>query len=295
MTTGVLHPGQMGSAIAAAVVAGGTEVLWCGAGRSRATATRAADAGLRPVPTLDSLLSASEVVLSVCPPASAEEIAMEVAARGFDGIYVEANAISVARSTRVASLFEGTGTRVVDAAIIGPPPTGGKSARLYLAGPEGDVSAVSDLFAGGPVDIVALGSAVGDASALKMAFAGYQKAARTLAAVAHALAARHGLTDELVTEARKSATPPLADPGYLPSVAARAWRWAPEMLEVADTLGVEGLPTELATATATTLGRWRGDRDDWTLGVEETLSRLLDESAGGSPTSEPPADPPGEA
>ncbi|WP_432111013.1 DUF1932 domain-containing protein [Streptomyces sp. YPW6] len=34
----------------------------------------------------------------------------------------------------------------------------------------------------------------------------------------------------------------LSDPEYLPSVAARDWRWAPEMEEVADTLRAADLP-----------------------------------------------------
>lgn len=48
----------------------------------------------------------------------------------------------------------------------------------------------------------------------------------------------------------------LTNRDYLPSVAARAWRWAPEMHEVADTLNDQHLPTNLALATANVLQRW---------------------------------------
>jgi hypothetical protein len=41
----------------------------------------------------------------------------------------------------------------------------------------------------------------------------------------------------------------------MPSVAARAWRWAPELIEVADTLEAQHLPPDLALATASVLKR----------------------------------------
>jgi hypothetical protein len=48
----------------------------------------------------------------------------------------------------------------------------------------------------------------------------------------------------------------LTNRDYLPSVAARAWRWAPELREVADTLSAQHLPPDLALATANVLQRW---------------------------------------
>ncbi len=83
-----------------------------------------------------------------------------------------------------------------------------------------------------------------------MAFASYQKAARTLAGVSHALAHAHGVGDQLTAEAEIMVSAILSDPEYLPSVAARAWRWAPKMEEVADTLRAADLPTDMAEATA---------------------------------------------
>ncbi|MHA6796003.1 DUF1932 domain-containing protein [Pseudonocardia bannensis] len=273
-TVGVLHPGQMGVAIAAAAAARGHEILWCSAGRSPATVDRAAAAGLTPVPDLAGLLAASDVVLSICPPASAGDVAGEVAAAGFGGLYVEANAISVERVEGICRLLERAGARAVDGAIIGPPPGEGRSARLYLAGEPADLGVVAGIFATGPVEAVSLSGGIGAASALKMAFAGYQKAARTLAGVAHALAGQHGVTAELLAESRRMPGNQLADPDYLPGVAARAWRWAPEMHEVADTLAAAGLPTELARAAADVLRRWEPDRDNWSLTLEQTLSHL---------------------
>lgn len=274
MLIGVLHPGQMGAAIAGAARSAGHDVQWCAAGRSPATAERAAVAGLRAAADFATMLATSEVVFAICPPAAAEELADRVASASFHGIYVEANAISVERSRRIAERVNAAGARAVDAAIIGPPPSDGRSARLYVAGPEADSSVVAAIFEPRPVEVVPLAGDLGAASALKMAFASYQKAARALAAVAHALGAWHGVTEELLAEARRMPHAPLADPEYVPSVAARAWRWAPEMLEVAETLCSAGLPTELSTAAAAVLSRWEADRDDWTLSVDAALTRL---------------------
>lgn len=281
-TVGVLHPGSMGAAVAAAVAAGGARVLWCPRGRSTASVERAAAAGLEAAPDLPGLLAASDVVLSICPPAAAEELAVQVAELGFRGVFVDANAISHERILRIADRMAAAGGRVVDGSIIGPPPVDGATARLYLSGPADDVAAVAGLFPpASPVQTVTLGDARGSASALKMAFAGYQKATRLLAAVAHALAARYGVTDALLGEAARITTSPLLEPNYLPTVAARAWRWEPEMHEVADILAAEGLPDDLALAAATVLGRWEPDRDSADLSLPAVLEQLHEQPADG--------------
>jgi 3-hydroxyisobutyrate dehydrogenase-like beta-hydroxyacid dehydrogenase len=254
-TVGLLHPGRMGAAIAAQIMAGGHTVLWCPDGRGPATHHRASDAGLRPVP-LGQLLADSEIVLSICPPAAAEQIATEVAEIGYHGSYVDANAISPARMRRITTRFASAGTVAIDGCIFGPPPGGQPPARLYLAGDPAASRRVAHLFTGSSVEPVLLGEQPGQASALKMAFASFQRTSRTAAALAHALADDHGITQALLTEAERMPHDILTNRDYLPSVAARAWRWAPEMHEVADTLSEQDLPTDLAHATATILRHW---------------------------------------
>ncbi|WP_375373357.1 DUF1932 domain-containing protein [Streptomyces sp. KAI-26] len=112
-----------------------------------------------------------------------------------------------------------------------------------------------------------------------MAFSSYQKAARTLAGIAHALADAHGVGDQLTAEAEIMISTILSDPDYLPSVAARAWRWAPEMEEAADTLRAADLPTDMAEATARVLAYWEQDKDQFDLPVAHTLSRLRTEGS----------------
>jgi len=149
-TIGILHPGEMGSAVGAAARAGGARVLWASAGRGGVTRERAAAAGLEDAGTLAGLVAASDVILSVCPPAAARDVARAVAVHRFAGLYVDANAIAPATTREVGALVEKAGARFVDGGIIGPPPVTRGTARLYLAGD--GAARVAALFAGGALE-----------------------------------------------------------------------------------------------------------------------------------------------
>ncbi|MCH7229985.1 DUF1932 domain-containing protein [Glycomyces sp. L485] len=272
MTIGILHPGQMGAAIAAQARSRGVRALWCPDGRSEATVHRAQTAGLESVPSLPDLLAQADMVLSVCPPAFAEDLAREVARHGYNGVYADANAISPERAQRIATILPNA--TVVDGGIIGPPPTEATVARLYLSGPQGACADVAHLFTGTLVEVHQIGNEVGKASALKLSFASFQKATRALAAVSHALADHHGVREALQSEAERMGSSALAQPGYLPSVAARAWRWAPEMQEIAAALHEAGLPTHLAEGAKRVLEQWNDDKDAWNIELDEVFKHL---------------------
>src|SRR5690349_3721078 len=108
MVVGLLHPGEMGSVVGACVDG---EVIWASEGRSEETRARAA--AFRDAGTIASLVAESEVILSICPPHAAIDVAR--ACRGFAGIYVDANAISPRRAQEVAALQP----RFVDGGIVG--------------------------------------------------------------------------------------------------------------------------------------------------------------------------------
>jgi 3-hydroxyisobutyrate dehydrogenase-like beta-hydroxyacid dehydrogenase len=226
MQVGLLFPGEMGAAVGRAVRG---DILWASDGRSEATRSRAA--GFTDVGTVSELVRSSDVVLSICPPAIAEEVAEQVFGLGFDGLFVEANAISPARMRRIAEL----GGRVVDSSIIGA-----KGISLYLAGDE--APAVAELFAGSEVAAIDLGKEIGAASALKMAFGGWNKIGIALTAQAHAIARAYGVTEWLEAEGVPA--------DRLPRVVYRAWRWAPEMEEIADTCAEVDFPDGVARGAA---------------------------------------------
>ncbi|MGW5658256.1 DUF1932 domain-containing protein [Streptomyces humi] len=271
-TVGILHPGSMGAAVAACAATNSTSVLWCTAGRSSATIARAEQHGLTGVATLPELLERSDIVISLCPPAAAEDLAREVTGHAFTGVYLEANAINPERTARIAELLGATAT-VVDGGVIGSPPVGGKSPTLYLSGPAAEAADVEALFAGTDVQTGVLGTEIGKASALKLAYASFQKTSRVLVALSVGLAHAHGVDQELLHVAARRSDSYLTEPEYIAKTAARAWRWGPEMQEVADSLEAAGLPPEMLRAAASTLARWN-DVKDAELTLMDALDRL---------------------
>ena len=190
MIIGLLHPGEMGAAIGDALRERGHDVLWASEGRSDESRARAA--ALRDVGTLAALVDEAEVILSVCPPHAALEVAR--ATQGFAGTYVDANAISPMRAAEIGALHP----RFVDGGIIGPPPRAAGETRLYLSG--ADASEVAALFAGSIVDA----RVVPNASALKMAYAAWSKGTAALLLAVRDVARHFGVEDALADEWRLS-------------------------------------------------------------------------------------------
>ena len=138
-------------------------------GRGPETCSRAKEAQLTDVGSLPSLVEQSDIILSVCPPHAATQLAKTVAALQFSGIYVDANAVSPATSRDVQQIVEAAGATFVDGGIIGPPALKRGSARLYLSG-SGAVR-VAACFAQGPLEARVIDGLPGAASALKMTYA----------------------------------------------------------------------------------------------------------------------------
>lgn len=272
VTVGLLHPGRMGAAVAAQLRARGTRVLWDPSGRSRGSAARAGEAGLEPAEDLADLVRRSDLVLSLCPPAAAETVARQVAELPVTGtVFVEANAIAPRRMLRIAGMFPRA--VVVDAAVVGPPPVDGHRPRLYASGPPAATRLLGELFAATDVEFRSLGEEIGRASTLKLSYGSFNKTARVLAAVSYALADAGGVGDELLDIAAQRPGGYLAEAAAIPTTAARAWRWGPEMDEAAELLAELGLPDDLMRAAAAVLSRW-DDARDTDLSVPEALGRL---------------------
>ncbi|MBB5998464.1 3-hydroxyisobutyrate dehydrogenase-like beta-hydroxyacid dehydrogenase [Streptomonospora salina] len=234
---------------------------------------RAEEAGLEPR-SLAELVETSEVVLSLVPPAQAEAAADAVQREGFDGVYVEANAIRPGRVEAIASKLPHS--QVVDACVIGPPPvdrTPAVPTRFFASGPEDLLSRIGDSFADTAVEFHALGPQVGRASGLKMAQSTVQKGSRMLAALGHALAADYGV-GEALTDSVEGWAHPASDPAKLPALAGRAWRWEPEMRDTAQALDESGLPPGAITAIADALKAWEPFKDRTDIDLHDILAAL---------------------
>ena len=247
-TVAILHPGEMGTAIAACLAGRGARAVWASAGRSAATRARAATAGIEDLGTLPRALAAADIVLSVCPPHGALALAREVAARKFRGIYVDANAVSPATARAVGRAVEAAGAKFTDGGIIGPPPAKPGTSRLYLSG--GPAQEVAALFAGSPLQAIALEGTAGAASALKACYAAWTKGGTALLAAVRALAAHERVDAALLAE-WKISQPEAERRSEVVTVQARkAWRWIGEMEEIAASFESAGLPGGFGRAAA---------------------------------------------
>ena len=264
---GLLHPGEMGAAVAACLTARGHLVRWVSAGRGPATAARAGRAGLADAGTVTALAGQAAIILSVCPPHAALDTARAVAAAGFAGLYVDANAISPGSAREVRAAVEAAGGRYVDGGIVGPPPeplapgdqqAGRGGTRLYLAGGPGGGDAagpaaqVAALFEGTALnpEILRNDNPAG-ASALKMAYAAWTKGSAALLLTARALARAEGVEESLLGEWA------LSQPGLerrsraaARSAAGKGWRWAGEMEEISASMTADALPGGFHQAAA---------------------------------------------
>jgi 3-hydroxyisobutyrate dehydrogenase-like beta-hydroxyacid dehydrogenase len=265
LTIGLLHPGEMGSAVGQCLAAAGHEVLWAPEGRSAETAARAGAAGLTAADDLADLIRRADVIMSVCPPHAAVGIARQVAQAqpaAFGGVYVDANAISPATAREIAAIVEAGRASYVDGGIIGTPPVAPGFIRIYLSGRRAEE--VRALFDGTAADARLVerdgdnheagdeaGDEAGAASAVKMAYASWTKGSAALLLTARALARAEGVEDALLAEWGIS-QPGLAERWTRAtwSAAEKGWRWIAEMEEIAASMATAGLPEGFHQAAA---------------------------------------------
>ncbi len=248
-TIGLLHPGEMGASVGAAARANGARVLWASEGRGTDTWARAATAELDDAGTLRDVVAASDVVLAVCPPHAARDVARAVASAGFRKLYVDANAVAPATSREIAKIVEAAGATYVDGGLIGPPPDKPGTTRLYLSGPT--AASAAALFARGNLEAIVLPGELTAASSIKMAYGGWNKGQQALLMSILALAKADGVDEALIAEWQRSQPdlPKRAENAARGS-ARKAWRWIAEMEENAAALDAAGLPEGFHQAAA---------------------------------------------
>ena len=251
----VLHPGAMGTAVGAALLDAGHRVFWVGAGRSDATRSRAEAGGLDEVSSLEALAADAEVVLSICPPHAAADVAGAVVGVGFTGLYVDANAIAPDHVRELATVVDAAGGQFVDGGIIGPPSRTAGATSLYLSGPR--AGEVGDLFADTIIDAHVVDERIGSASATKMTFAAWTKGTNALVLALAGVAEREGVTGALRT-AWARWLPDLEGRLEAASAAAarKGWRWTGEMREIARTFAAAGEPAGFGDAAADVFERF---------------------------------------
>jgi L-threonate 2-dehydrogenase len=250
----VVAAGAMGAAVGQRLTDHGVTVLTSLAGRSEATAARAAAAGMSAAS--DAEIAAADFVLSVLPPGDALALAQHfvpaLSASNVKPIYVECNAVNPATVERIASTIAPTGCAFVDAGIVGPPPKTGQGTlagpRFYASGDAAPRFAALRLCG---LDVRVLDGPPGAASALKMSYAGITKGTQALGAAMLLAAARAGTAAALHEELQFSQPEMLAWlRHFLPAMPAKAYRWIAEMQEIAGFVGDDPAAGELFAGAA---------------------------------------------
>jgi 3-hydroxyisobutyrate dehydrogenase-like beta-hydroxyacid dehydrogenase len=272
---GILHPGNMGISVAASAQKGGCEVYWVSEGRSAQTRERAEKHSLYDAGTLAELCDTCSVIASVCPPHAAEEVASQVLACGFSGLYLDANAISPQRVVRIGDRMTAAGVAFVDGGIIGGPAWEPGQTWLYLAGERADE--VAACFDGAPLETALIGEAIGKASALKMCYAAWTKGSTALLCAILGTAEALGVWPELQRQWERDW------PGFSEQsvnrarrVTAKAWRFVGEMEEISATFAGAGLPGGFHAAASDLYQRIAQFKDaPETPPLEEVLDALI--------------------
>jgi 3-hydroxyisobutyrate dehydrogenase-like beta-hydroxyacid dehydrogenase len=276
-TIALLHPGNMGNTIGACAATSGARVLWASEGRSASSQARAKQAGLTDAVTLKAALAQSDIVLSVCPPEFAVEVATSVAAQKFRGIYVDANAVSRATAEQIGAIVTKGGASFVDGGIIGAPVKQAGTTRFYLSGAEAEQ--IAALFRPSMLDARAIGTVPGEASALKVAYAAWTKCTDALILAIRAYADHEGV-DQALLEEWAISQPTLAKKCERAAAVAvpKFWRFVGEMNEIADAFAVAGLPKGFHHAAAQLCERLARFKDQTTpaLTVAAVIKALRD-------------------
>jgi len=250
LIVGLVGCGSMGSAIGARLRDGGVRVVVALDGRSDRTRRLAAEAGVEDVGGLDVLVRDAAVVLSVVPPGAAADVAEAIASATGEArpLVADLNAIAPATALAIEARLAERGLETVDGSISGPPPHAPSTTRIYLSG--GRAAEVAALPLTG-VERVIVGAEVGLASAVKMCTASVYKGRVALLAQALRTAQAYGVVEHVLDDlvdtglANRGRTG-----GTIGKASAKAWRYVPEMEQIAATQAQAGLTSELFRAIA---------------------------------------------
>lgn len=249
---GIMAQGSMGAATALRLTKRGAEVLTVTAGRSAASAERAAKAGMKSVGE-DAFVQA-DFILSIVPPGEAVPLAKRLAPflmrTQKKPIYIDLNAINPDTAMMVEMVVAPSKCGFLDGGIIGGPPreADGYSPVYYVSGPGAERAKALEEYG---LKIGVLDLPVGAASALKMSYAGITKGLIAMGSSMILAAHRAGIADALYAELSASQSTLLA--GFsksIPDMFGKAYRWVAEMEEIANFAGKDRAEHDIYAAIA---------------------------------------------
>ena len=257
----IVAQGTMGAGLATVLTSHQVTVLTNLEGRSAASVTRAALAGMQACPW--ERLVEADIFLSVLPPGEAVAVAEQFCAvlggARPPALYVDCNAVSPATVRTIESLIKANGARFADVGIIGlPPGPTGPPPRLYASGEDAAILATLGPYG---IDIRVLEGPAGNASALKMSYAGITKGLIAVAGTMMLGASRAGVAGPLAAELQASQAALFAIlSDSVPRMPSRAYRWIAEMKEISEFLGGDDGGRALYAAAARVYDQLDADR-----------------------------------
>jgi 3-hydroxyisobutyrate dehydrogenase-like beta-hydroxyacid dehydrogenase len=191
-------------------------------------------------------------VLSILVPSAAESAATTIAGalKGVqtDLLYVDCNAIAPQTANAARDIITQAGGEFVDGSIIGGPPRGDYTPRIYVSGKNaGQLTFLNDF----GLHVIPISERVGDASALKMCYASLTKGSTALYITLMTAARALGVYDALIAEFQQSQSDRLRSMERgIPGVTVKSRRFVGEMEEMDKTYTVIGLHPNMLEGAA---------------------------------------------
>jgi putative dehydrogenase len=255
----IIAPGEMGSAVGRRLHEHGARVITSLAGRSAASVKRAQNAGFIAVGSDDELVAQADFILSIVPPGDAVALAERlrpalVRTQKHKPIYIDCNAVAPTTAERIGAVIAQTGSRYIDAGIIGGPPSANAPGpKFYVSG---ESATEAEKLAAYGLTVRVLDGPLAAASALKMSYAGITKGLTAIGAAMMLGAARAGCAKALHKEMGESLPQILAWLSrQVPKMYPKAYRWVAEIEEISAFLAADPAGHEIYQDVARFYGR----------------------------------------
>jgi 3-hydroxyisobutyrate dehydrogenase-like beta-hydroxyacid dehydrogenase len=284
---GFMTPGDMGQAVAMQIKQKGYTVCTALEKRSERSRKMAAEAGLIDVGSIAKMTAECDLVMSVMNPGAALEFATEAAAaiksQSRKPVFIDCNAVAPDTMRAIDQVIRDAGARCLDGGIIGPAPRGGAKVKLYVSGPgSADLKQLEGEF----LRVHVLSERMCDASAVKMCYSAFNKGTQGL--MLQTLMAAHRLGVHDIVEQQLLASRAEAYQGLLkalPQLPPKAYRWVPEMYEIARTFEGVGMTPRIfqgeadmfELVAATRLGKETPENRDKNRSGKDVIEQLADD------------------
>lgn len=284
---GFMTPGDMGQAVAMQIKAKGFTVCTALGKRSERSRKMAAEIGLVDLGSIAKMTAECDLIMSVMNPGAGLEFATEAAAaikgQSHKPVFIDCNAIAPDTMYAIDKVIRDAGSRCLDGGIIGPPPRGGAKTNLYVSGPgAGDLKQLENDF----LRVHILTEKLGDASAVKMCYSAFNKGTQGLVLETLMAAQRLGVADIVEQQLRASRAEALESfLKALPQLPPKAYRWVPEMHEIARTFEGVGMTPRIfqgqadmfEMVAATKLGKETPETRDKNRTGKDVIKQLADD------------------